>query len=159
MSRQQKKTLFFLTFPVCELSKGFLALVIDPIAAACIIGEEKHQSGKPHFHIFLQTTDEFTFEQLLDYLREFDELKECAVNVQAVRNRRDVIRYCSKEDPLVYTKNIPSHQLSFFAQCSRFSNATAEFSTCHSFVAFHSNRYRFIERFHTDYKQVQSLKR
>ena len=157
--RAQKTHLFFLTFPNCSLSKAYLALVIDPISVSAVIGQEKHRSGVPHFHVFLETIEPFTFEELLSCLREFEEIKECALNVQAVRNRRDVIRYCSKEDPLVFTKNIPSSQLSFFAQCSRFAESSTEYSTCHSFVAFHANRYRFIERFHQDHKKLAGIRR
>lgn len=140
------RTLFFLTFARCCVGKQYVAAAIHYFCKAYLVAEEHHEDSELHLHVFLETLDEWDFESLKEELAVNEELSSFVPNVQAVRNRRDVCRYITKEDKEPIHYNIPLSHMSFYYQCCRYATHHT-YSPDHPFVVGHHNRYRFIEQF------------
>lgn len=94
--RMETRTLY-LTYPQNTATKEFVASAIERAwgndVLCYVIGEELHQDGTPHLHVYV----EFEETKSIEGYVILDGLTGKHGNYQSARNKYKVIRYCAKD--------------------------------------------------------------
>lgn len=96
----------FLTYPQCNLEKQTVLSHFQneqsfPKLSYAIVAQERHQSGEPHIHVFIEFERPFRTRDP----RGFD-INSFHPNVQSARNRLHVIQYVRKHGDVLEHGNI-----------------------------------------------------
>lgn len=128
-------------------SVGFFA----DIVSYCVAIERSNFVGcsSVHLHAFLEFEERF----LLPEVRELILLAvgDYHIDVQAVKSKKSVLNYISKEDRDLYT-NVKTSDLNFYYQMVCWARSTPVFKFNDPFVARNRHSWQYLKRAHADFQ-------
>lgn len=157
VSRLKPGHLFFITLSLNEgsfypvIRQDFVECFEGVVTYCCAIEKSSEQSLVSfHLHCFLEFADALHINDLRNYIVAcFPEFK---LDIQACRSKRNVLKYISKEDKLVYY-NCSSKLLHFNYRAYMWATSSNYFKFSDDFVMEHRNQYRFLQKYFYEVKK------
>lgn len=156
-SRVKPGKLFFITLSLNKESfyegirEDFVNSFEGVVTFCCAI----EQSGKSelvsrHLHCFLEFEEALLLADLRSFIVALFE--DCKLDIQACRSKRNVLKYISKEDRLVYF-NCKESLLHFNYRAYVWAKNTPVFRFADLFVMEHRNQYRYLMKYHAEVRK------
>lgn len=146
---ERKNTDWFITIPHYE-EKTFVFLILVPICSKLLVAKEAHKTGEGHLHVYIKLLDDHkaTFSEINNLIEQYVGKH---ANVEKVKSRKNVVRYCTKVDVDPLLIGIDNSELSFSCNAIEWIKSNPEFKYGDPFILGHGNNYRIIEKAHAEY--------